>query len=60
MDVVLFSLPKSAKIPKDQIKVIFYIQNVPNFAQLFLFFCTTSATNLAQLLDFLSATFCVD
>jgi len=28
-----------------------------SLAQLFLFFCATSATNLAQLLDFLSATF---
>ena len=49
-------------LPKNQrIKVTFYIKKWTKLratlAQLFLFCCATSATNLAQLLDFLSATF---
>jgi len=50
------SLPKFGKVPKGQSHILHpkISQIVRNFSATF---CATSATSLAQLLDFLSATF---
>ena len=47
------------KVPKDQCNILRPKMNqiVRNFSATFPFFCATSATNLVQILDFLSATF---